>query len=72
MKLTQYDRVLKHLQDYGTITSWEGFSEYGITRLSAIIYLLRKNGYNVSSVYKTAKNRYGELTSFAVYKLENE
>lgn len=70
MKLTQYDRVLQHLKDYGTITSWESFAEYGITRLSAIIYLLKKDGYKISSTFQSVKNRYGEPTSFAVYKLE--
>ena len=70
MKLTQYDRVLKHLQYYGTITSLESFIEYGITRLSAIIFMLRRDGYNISSTFIKAKNRYGEPTSFAEYKLE--
>lgn len=70
MKLTQCDRVLKHLQDYETITSLDAFIEYGITRLSAVIFMLRRDGYNISSTFKTAKNRYGEPTSFAVYKLE--
>jgi hypothetical protein len=69
MKLTQYDRVLKHLQDYGTITSWESFIEYGITRLSAVIFMLRRDGFNISSTFKTTKTRYGEPTSFAIYKL---
>lgn len=71
MKLTQYDRVLKHLKDYGTITSWESFSEYGITRLSAVVYLLRKDGYNITGEFKSTKNRYGDPTSFIEYKLQD-
>ena len=46
MKMTQKERILRHLVDYGHITSWEGFVEYGITRLSAIIYNLKHiDGY---------------------------
>lgn len=25
------DRILRHLQDYGSITSWEAIQEYGCT-----------------------------------------
>ena len=47
MGMTQKDRILRHLKDYGHITSWESFSEYGITRLSAIIYNLKHiDGYS--------------------------
>lgn len=30
MKITQCDRILRHLRDYGSITAIEAFSEYGI------------------------------------------
>lgn len=68
-KETQYDKILKHLTYYGKITSWEAFQDYGITRLSAIIYNLRDAGYNISSEKRTAKNRFGNKTNFAEYKL---
>ena len=32
-RLTQKDRVMAHLWDYGEITSWEAIKEYGITRI---------------------------------------
>lgn len=69
MKKTQYDTILKHLTYFGKITSWEAFQEYGITRLSAIIYNLRDAGYNISSEKRTTTNRFGNKTSFAEYKL---
>ena len=34
--------ILRHLRDYGTITSWEAIQEYGCTRLSHYIYLLKR------------------------------
>ena len=41
------DRILNHLEKYGSITSWEAIKEYGCTRLSQYIYLLRNEGYLV-------------------------
>lgn len=71
MNLTQKDRVLRHLRDFGSITSWESFTEYGITRLSAIIYNLKHiDGYNFDEEWQTSINRYGEKTSFKKYILK--
>ena len=36
------DRILKHLDNYGSITSWEAIKEYGCTRLSQYILLAKK------------------------------
>ncbi len=67
--MTQYNKVLKHLQ-HKPITSMEAFEKYGITRLSAIIFNLRADGYDISSKTKKVKNRYGEVCHFSEYKLE--
>jgi hypothetical protein len=42
-------RVLEHLEKFGSITSWEAIENYGATRLSAIIYNLRDEGYEIIS-----------------------
>ena len=68
--MTQDERILRHLKDYGSITSWEAINEYGITRISAVVYRLRKNGYKISTEFKTSKNRYGDKVSYGIYKLE--
>lgn len=66
---TQEEIVLLHLKDFGTITSWEAFTDYGITRLSAYIYNLRKKMYNIESENITRINRYNKIVTFAKYKL---
>lgn len=43
--------VLNHLQKKKTITSWEAIELFGATRLSAIIYNLRKK-HCINSVNK--------------------
>lgn len=72
MKKTQKELIEKHLLKKGKITSWEAFKRYGITRLSHIIYLLRKEDYNIKSVRTTKKNRYGHYCTYSTYTLEND
>lgn len=67
--MTQEQRILEYLQDFGSITSWEAIKEFGVTRLSAIVFNLRKRGYNIETSFETAKNRYGDKVSYGVYKL---
>lgn len=68
-KLTQCDRILRHLEDYGSITSLEAVNEYGIMRLASRINDLKTQGVAIVSERATGKNRYGETTSYSVYRL---
>ena len=65
----QCEKILRHLNDYGSITSLEAMQEYGIARLAARISDLREAGVAIVSEMATGKNRYGEPTHFAVYSL---
>lgn len=65
-------RILNHLKTQKKITSFEAFELYGITRLSAVIYSLRKRyGYNITNKNLHGKNRYGESVHFVEYILED-
>lgn len=66
---TQCDRILRHLKDYGSITAQEAIQEYGIMRLASRINDLRRCGVMIVSETATGKNRYGETTRYAVYRL---
>lgn len=68
-EITQEDRVLKFMQDTGSITSWQAIQQFGITRLSAKIFNLRREGYEITNEMRFAKNRYGEQIHFVEYKL---
>lgn len=72
MKLTQYDRVLDHLLKNKKLSQKQAINLYGAYRLSAIIYNLRKDGYNISTNFKSGKNRFGDTVSWAEYKLETK
>lgn len=69
MKVTQQDRVLRYLKDNGSITSWEAIKEFGATRLSAIIYNLKKKGYDFGEEWVSTVNRYEEPVTFKKYIL---
>ena len=71
-KLTQCDRVLRHMEDYGSITSLEAVNEYGIMRLASRIADLKGRGHDIVSERGSSKNRYGETTSYSVYRLRNK
>ena len=64
--MKQKDLVLSHLRK-GTITSMEAFQLYNITRLADRIFVLRKDGWKIST--KTIKKN-GK--SFAEYRLERQ
>lgn len=72
MKTTQCDRIIRHLRDYGSITSIEAISEYGILRLASRISDLKQKGHNIVSETATGKNRYGEKTRYSIYRLIEE
>lgn len=67
---THYARVLNHLKVYGEINSLEAINLFGNTRLSATIFLLRQDGYNIESVATEGKNRYGDTVHFVTYVLK--
>lgn len=72
MGLTQCDRVLRYMQDFGTINPMQAMEDLGCYRLGARIWDLRHDGHHITRRMVTGKNRYGETVSFAEYKLEEK
>lgn len=70
MKTKTYaEDVLQYMLDNGSITSMEAIMGFGCTRLSAVIYLLRQEGYKIVSERVSFKNKHGRYSSFCRYKL---
>lgn len=53
-----------------SITSKQAFEDYGVTRLAAIIFNLRKSGIPIVTIDREAKDRYDNTVRFAEYRLE--
>ena len=65
--MTQNEQVLKHLLDNKKITSLEAVERYGIMRLGARIYDLKKQGYPI----KTYTCGSGNLVTGKAWYLRN-
>ena len=66
--MTHYDNILNHLKQNGTITSMQAIMTYGCTRLSAVIFNLRKDGHSITSINKSGTHHVtGKKTTYAVY-----
>lgn len=71
-RVTQRDRVLQYIRDFGSITSWQAYEDLGIMQLGTRIYELKSLGYvfKKERVYK--ENRYGARCHFDKYMLVEE
>lgn len=65
-KKTQEAIILDHLKKYGSITTYEAFINYRITRLSGRIFDLKRHGADI--VKQTESTKDG--TRYAVYYLK--
>ena len=66
--MTQCERILKYLEDFGSITTYQAFVDLGITRLASRIHDIRRMGIEITSDTAIGKNRYGEITHYSVYR----
>nr|DAW66798.1 MAG TPA: helix-turn-helix domain protein [Caudoviricetes sp.] len=66
---TQKEAVLAYMKEHGAITSWTAIELFGATRLSAIIFKLRREGHEIKTQMRVALNRYGHTVNFAQYVL---
>lgn len=69
--MSQSDKVMRHLENYGSITPMEAVSEYGIYRLAAVVHSLRRRGAPIATDEIKGRNRYGERIHYARYRLED-
>lgn len=70
--ITQKSEVLNYLQTHDFITQKIASDKFGASRLSDIIFRLRKEGYLIKKTDETTKNRYGNSCTYAKYSLMDE
>jgi len=69
MKLTQKEKVLRHLQEVGALTPVQAFFDYSIMRLATRIFELKEDGYDIETIMLKSQNKFGEPVRYAQYKL---
>ena len=67
--MAQKDRVLTYLKTGDSITTFNAYNELGITRISARIFELRKDGHNIISKKLKVLNRFGEVCTIGSWSL---
>ena len=70
--MTQCERVLKYMQDFGSINPKQAMEDLGVMRLAARVADLKKAGYKITKRSATGCNRYDEKVIFAEYILEEQ
>lgn len=59
------------MRDFGSISPVEAMQDLGCMRLGARIFDLKQAGHAIRREMETGKNRYGETTSYARYRLDD-
>lgn len=67
--MTQNQLVLEHLQKYGSLTSGEAWSQYGISRLASRICDLKKMGYEFEKNTIRVQTKRGDYVWVTDYHL---
>ena len=67
--MTQKQRIRKYMEDFGSITQLEAMKDLGIMRLGARIWEMVRDGEPIVTDWEKGRNRYGEPTRYARYKL---
>lgn len=69
MKITQRDRVINYIREFGSISSWEAYKDLGVTQLATRIKELKEQGYEFKTEWESSTNRFGEKTDYKRYYL---
>lgn len=67
--ITQNQRVLDYLTEFGSITPLEALRDLGIMRLGARVFELRAEGHMITTDMVNVKSRWGENTKIARYSI---
>lgn len=68
--MTQGERILQYMRDFGSITPMEAFRDLGITKLSTRVGELERQGHRIIRKPVDGINRYGEKTRYMSYSME--
>lgn len=67
--MTQQQRILKYMQDFGSISPMEAFRDLGITKLATRISEITRGGQAVAKQMEISRNRYGDTVRYMRYRL---
>ena len=69
--MTQCEKIVEYIREFGSITTMEAFTDLGITRLASRIHDLQREGFSIDREIIKGKNRYGENIHYMRYSFKN-
>jgi len=67
--MRQEDIIFQHLTEHGSITPFEAFADYHITRLAAVVFRLRRE-HDIETVILHGYDTNGDHIQYARYTLK--
>lgn len=65
--MTQGEKILKYIEEKGSITPFEAFTELGVTKLATRVSELRRAGEKIQKKMVSGTNRFGEKIQYMEY-----
>lgn len=66
--MNQHQRIEKYLDDFGSISPMEAFTDLGITKLATRVSEMIRDGARIVKTTENGVNRYGEKIHYVRYK----
>lgn len=67
--MNQWEKIIQYINDFGSISPMEAFSDLGITKLATRISEMRKDGIEFEQNWECSKNRYGQPVRYMRYSM---
>lgn len=67
--MTQGEKIIAYIKEFGSITAFDAYTDLGIMRLASRIHDLTEQGYDFKRETVKSKNRYGETIHYTRYSL---
>ena len=68
--MTQAERIIQYINEFGSISPLEAFRDLGITKLATRISEMSAEGIVFIKKYEESKNRFGEKVHYMRYSLK--
>lgn len=65
--MTQIERIVRYIDEHGSITPMDAFMDLGITKLATQISIMIRSGYGITKTMTKGKNRWGEPVHYMSY-----
>lgn len=66
--MTQTQRILDYIDEFGSISPLEAFRDLGITKLATRISEMQREGFKFKKTFEKSKNRFGETVRYMRYR----